>query len=206
MVLTVFAVVSGIAVMMSPPIAGAAAQAPVPPDYYVVGDLNGQNGWDGGIVSGNPVPFTNNNANSNVITTEDAMTGDQAWRYGGSYGSPGAGTPFTPDLGVSVGAPNATAFGSPEVPDGDRSVVSLAFTANAPGDGSAISIYEGSILRTDRTGAHVVLRNDTSMGNPPGTMSLSMSPLADDPDCFGVPTLIASVTPGDWHTLEMTTT
>ena len=35
---------------------------PVPPVTYALGDLNGQNGWDGGIVGGNPIPFSNNNA------------------------------------------------------------------------------------------------------------------------------------------------
>ena len=41
---------------------------PSPPVTYALGDLNGQNGWDGGIVGGNPIPFTNNNSDSNVVT------------------------------------------------------------------------------------------------------------------------------------------
>ncbi|HEX7408723.1 MAG TPA: hypothetical protein VF515_13865 [Candidatus Binatia bacterium] len=116
---------------------------------YSLGDLNLQNGWDGGIVSGSPVPFANNVAGSDVIVNTIAFSGTQSWQFGGSYNSPGAGTPFTPDV-ATVGAPNATTAGSPITPAGDQSVISFAFKAIAPGDGSGFSVYEGSSDRTAR--------------------------------------------------------
>ena len=64
---------------------------PSPPVTYALGDLNGQNGWDGGIVGGNPVPFTNNNPGSDVVVNTIAFSGTQSWRYSGSYNSPGPG-------------------------------------------------------------------------------------------------------------------
>jgi hypothetical protein len=110
---------------------------------YSLGDLNGQNGWDGGKVAGSPIPFANNNANSDVVTNTDAHSGTQSWRFSGSYSSPGAGTPFTPDV-ATVGAPNATTAGSPITPAGDQSVISFAFKAIAPGDGSQVNVYLGN--------------------------------------------------------------
>src|SRR2546421_11761402 len=122
---------------------------------YSLGDLSLQHGWDGGIAGQG---FTNNNANSDVVTNALAFTGTQSWRYSGSYNSPGSGTPFTPYV-ASVGAPNAaSAFGmglnSPSTPAGDQSVISFVFKAIAPGDGSRINVYEGNRNLADpsRTG------------------------------------------------------
>lgn len=148
---------------------------PSPPVTYALGDLNLQNGWDGGIVGGNPVPFTNNNPDSNVVTDTDKYSGTQSWRYGGSYGSPGAGTPFTPDV-ATVGALNATAAGSPFTPAGNKSVVSFAFKAVAPGDGSRINVYEGSFARDDRRGRASTSRTARPTGTPPGPSASSTSP------------------------------
>jgi hypothetical protein len=171
---------------------------------YSLGDLNLQNGWDGGIVGGNPVPFTNNNAGSNVIVNTVAFHGTQSWQLGGSYNSPGAGTPFTPDV-ATVGALNANLAGSPITPAGNKSVVSFAFKAAAPGDGSRINVYEGSYARDDRTGGSLYLRNDTANGNPVGTVSLYNFSSANDADCNTTQVNLGSVTAGAWHTVEMTT-
>jgi hypothetical protein len=54
-------------------------------------------------------------------------------------------------------------------------VVSFAFKAVAPGDGSRINVYEGSYARDDRTGASLYLENSTANGNPAGTVSSSTS-------------------------------
>ena len=178
---------------------------PSPPVTYTLGDLNGQNGWDGGIVGGNPVPFTNNNPDSNVVTAADAYSGTQSWRYSGSYNSPGAGTPFTPVV-ATVGALNATAAGSPITPAGNKSVVSFAFKAVAPGDGSRINVYEGSDARDDRTGASLYLENSTANGNPAGTVSLfNFTQMNNPPDCNSLQVNMWAVAAGTWHTVEMTT-
>jgi len=177
-------------------------------EAYNQGDLNGQNGWDGGIVGGMPVPFTNNNANSNVVTNADALTGTQSWRYSGSYGSPGAGTPFTRDV-ATVGAPNAaTAFGpssnSEITPAGDQSVVTFAFRAVAPGDGSRFNVYEGSYARDSRQGPNLNLETTAV-----GTVRLYFFELSSTDDCLNqdFPVVdIATVAAGSWHTVKMTTT
>ena len=178
--------------------------APSPPVTYAPGDLNGQNGWDGGIVGGNPVPFTNNNANSDVVTNADAYAGTQSWRYSGSYSSPGPGTPMSPDV-ATVGAPNAVAAeGSPITPAGDRSVISFAFKAIAPGDGSGISVYEGSSDRTHREGPNVYVETDTA-----GTVTIYAYRLSSTDSCANqdFPTVdLATVPSGTWHTVKMTTT
>jgi uncharacterized repeat protein (TIGR01451 family) len=172
---------------------------------YSLGDLNLQNGWDGGIVAGNPVPFTNNNAGSDIIVNSIAFSGTQSWQYGGSYGSPGAGTPFTPQV-ATVGALNATLAGSPITPAGNKSVVSFAFMAAVPGDGSRINVYEGSYARDDRTGASLYLENSSANGNPAGTVSLfNFSSANDAPDCNTSQVNLGWVTAGVWHTVEMTT-
>ena len=172
---------------------------------YTVGDLNGQNGWDGGIVGGNPVPFTNNNPGSNVVVNTIAFHGTQSWQLGGSYNSPGAGTPFTREV-ATVGAANATAAGSAITPVGNKSVVSFAFKVAVPGDGSRINVYEGSYARDDRTGGSLYLRNDTGNGNPVGTVSLyNFSSDNDAPDCNTSQVNLGWVTAGSWHTIEMTT-
>ena len=170
---------------------------------YTLGDLSLQNGWDGGAGGGG---FTNNNPNSNVVTNTDAHTGTQSWRYSGSYNSPGAGTPFTPNV-ATVGALNATAAGSPITPAGNKSVVSFAFKAVVPGDGSKINVYEGSNSRDDRTGASLYLGNNTDNGNPVGTISLyNFASANDSPDCNTPQVNLGNVSAGAWHTVEMTTT
>lgn len=177
---------------------------PSPPVTYIIGDLNGQNGWDGGLVGGFPVPFTNNNAGSDVIVNTIAFGGTQSWQYGGSYGSPGAGTPFTPVV-ATVGAPNATTYGSAITPAGDQSVISFAFKAAASGDSSGFSVYEGSYLRNDRTGPNLYIENDTANGNAVGTVSLYGYTYDCTTDTFPQVNL-AALSVAAWHTVEMTTT
>ena len=140
------------------------------------------------------------------MTDTDAYSGTQSWRYSGSYNSPGAGTPFTPQV-VTVGALNATAAGSPITPAGNKSVVSFAFKAVVPGDGSRINVYEGSYARDDRTGGSLYIENGTANGNPPGTVSLfNFSSTNDPPNCDTPQVNLGYVTDGTWHTVEMTST
>ncbi|MGH2408052.1 MAG: hypothetical protein ACRDF7_08255 [Candidatus Limnocylindrales bacterium] len=186
---------------------GAMAITPLPPVTYVLGDLSLQNGWDGGI-AGNA--FTNNNANSDVVSSADAFAGTQSWLYGGSYGSPGSGTPFTPNV-ARVGAPNATTvFGggmnSLTTPDGDKSVVTFALKAVAPGDGSQINVYEGNRDLADpaRTGANIYVTATSATDVTLWRYHLSSTDLCANQD-FPELTL-ATLAAGSWHTVKMTTT
>ncbi|HVQ40448.1 MAG TPA: thrombospondin type 3 repeat-containing protein, partial [Pyrinomonadaceae bacterium] len=153
--------------------------------------LDGQNGWNGGVPC---LTFLNNDAGDESVTITDAFSGSQSWRYGRGYGSPGCGTPFSPQLAGSVGRPSSGATG-------DIAVVKFAFKAVAPGDGSIQSLYLGAVGRDDRTGSTIVLRNE------PAGVRLTMSTFTPNPpacDAFGSVDL-ATVSAGVWHTVKMTT-
>jgi len=178
---TVRGLLSAALLLMS--VSGAQAQS------YTATSLDGQNGWDGGVPC---VTFTNNDPGDEAVTTADAKTGSQSWRYGRGYGSPGCGTPFSPQ-GASVGRPSSGATG-------DIAVVRFAFKAVTPGDGSIQSMYQGSIGRDDRTGSSIVLRN-----NPEGVL-LNMSTFITTPTCDNFQTVdLATVSANAWHTVKMTT-
>ena len=177
---------------------------------YSLGDLSLQNGWDSGI-AGNA--FTNNNAGTDVVenTVGVALTGTQYWRYGGSYGSPGSGTPSTPYV-ATVGAPNAaSAFGgglnSPVTPAGDQSVISFAFKAIAPGDGSQINVHLGNRdapANGNRTGPSIYITATSATDVTLHRFHLSSTDLCSNQD---FPDLtLATVAAGTWHTVKMTTT
>ncbi|TAK13700.1 MAG: class F sortase [Anaerolineae bacterium] len=112
---------------------------------FTLSSLSGQDGWDGGIVAGNPIGFA---GNVNIINT-DAHIGSQSWRYAGGSSSPGAGTAFSPAVS-SVGSPDQGGAG-------DRVIISFAFKAANPGDGSRINMHEGAVARDDRTGNNIYL-------------------------------------------------
>ncbi len=172
---------------------------------YMLGNLSLQNGWDAGIVGQG---FTNNLPNSDVVTDSDAFNGKQSWRYSGSYGSPGSGTPFTPYV-ATVGAPNAaSAFGaganSPVTPAGDESVISFAFRAVAPGDGSQINVYEGNrdVVDPNRTGPNLYITATSATDVTLHRFHFSSTDSCSNQD---FPDLtLATVAAGTWHTVKMT--
>jgi hypothetical protein len=155
---------------------------------YTPTSLDGQNGWNGGVPC---LIFVNNDAGDESVTIAEAFSGSQSWRYGRGYGSPGCGTPFSPQLAGSVGRPSSGATG-------DIAVVRFAFKAVSPGDGSVQSLYLGSVGRDDRTASHIVLRNE------PGGVLLTMSTF---PTCSSgfVTENVATVSASEWHTVKMTT-
>jgi hypothetical protein len=158
---------------------------------YTPTSLDGQNGWNGGVPC---VVFLNNDAGDESVTIADAHTGSQSWRYGRGYGSPGCGTPFSPQLAGSVGRPSSGATG-------DIAVVKFAFKAVSPGDGSIQSLYLGAVGRDDRTGSSIVLRNE------PAGVRLTMSTFNQNPPaCDDFQDVdLATVSAGVWHTVKMTT-
>lgn len=156
---------------------------------YAPISLDGQNGWNGGVPC---VVFVNNDAGDESVTTADAHTGTQSWRYSRGYGSPGCGTPFSPQT-ASVGRPSSGAAG-------DIAVVKFAFKAVSPADGSIQSIYLGAVLRDDRTGSHIVLRNEAA------GVRLTMSTFTSSPGCEDFQTEeLGTVSAAGWHTVKMTT-
>jgi Thrombospondin type 3 repeat len=158
---------------------------------YTPTSLDGQNGWNGGVPC---VTFVNNDAGDESVTTADAHIGSQSWRYGRGYGSPGCGTPFSPQLAGSVGRPSSGATG-------DTAIVKFAFKAVSPGDGSVQSLYLGAVARDDRTGSTIVLRNE------PAGVRLMMSTFNPNPPaCDDFQDVdLATVSAGAWHTVKMTT-
>jgi len=156
---------------------------------YAPTSLDGQNGWNGGVPC---VIFVNNDAGDESVTTADAHTGSQSWRYSRGYGSPGCGTPFSPQLAGSVGRPSSGA-------SGDIAVVRFAFKAVSPGDGSKQNIYLGSVSRDERTASNTYLEN-----TPSGVALYMFAPAPGNP-CDTVQNTIATVSAGNWHTVKMTT-
>jgi hypothetical protein len=162
---------------------------PYNPNGYVLGELDGQNGWDGG--AGQPL-FGGDDPGDDAVSIADHHSGTQSWEYRRGLNSPGAATPFTPVV-ASVGAPGNGAVG-------DRSIIKFAFKAVTPSDGSFISVYEGSVNRDDRTGANIYLD-----AIPGGMVELSMYKAIAGPDYYDL-VVIGQYPAGSWHEVEISTT
>lgn len=159
---------------------------------YSLGPLSGQNGWNGGIDSLNHVlAFNVNTAGAADVVNTEAHTGTQSWYFAEGSNTPGAGTPFSPYV-AKAGAPN-------EATDGDMVVISFAFKAAKPGDGSRIAINEGAAKRDDRTGSNIYLVADTA-----STVRLYMIP-ASQTDVIGTAVELGNFAADSWHVVEMTT-
>jgi uncharacterized repeat protein (TIGR02543 family) len=91
-------------------------------------------------------------------------------------------------------------------PAGNQSVISFAFKAVAPGDGSMINIYEGNrdLADPSRTGPNLYLEATSASVVTLSYYQLSSTDLCSNQDFPSVtlPTLAA----GTWHTIKMTTT
>lgn len=118
-----------------------------------------QGGWSGGAQGG----FTNNTSEpgsvyDEFITTDDAHSGSQCWWFARGYDSPGQGTPYTPELGVTCGQPSSGA-------DFNGFVASVWFKAVDPaGDGSRIAIVGGDPAGIDRSSNYVEVENVPGAG------------------------------------------
>ena len=160
-------------------------QAATYADSYGLGSLDGVNGWSGGAQPG----FENNNPGDEAVTNAAAKTGTQSWRFSTGYGSPGQGTPFSPQLSASAGLAGSGATA-------DTMSITFSFKpVGALGDGSRQSIYEGTVDGTDRTGSNIYLENtaagitlDTFTGA--GEVDQQLAVLGDT----------------NWHEVTMTTT
>ncbi|WP_425618157.1 NosD domain-containing protein [Anatilimnocola sp. NA78] len=162
---------------------------------YTLNPLDGQQGWSGGAQPN----FTNNDTGidngdgtfgDEKVTDLQSYSGTQSWRYSRGYGSPGQGTPFSPNLGATVGAPSFA--------DGDTATVRFAFKAVTAGDGTVDTIYEGTPAGTDRTGAQIGLENT------PAGVRLFASTYNPTTNAFDSVTL-GTFPAATWHTVEYTT-
>lgn len=160
---------------------------------YTLGLLDGQNGWNGGENHGVIQPFNVTSPGAADVVGDEAHTGLQSWHFArGEPKHPGVGTPFSPIV-TTAGAPNQDA-------SGDMLVISFAFKAAQPGDGSIISIYEGANNRDDRTGSNIYLESNSS-----DSVHLYMFPAAEDAPYYGDPVDLGQYSAADWHVVEMTT-
>ena len=157
------------------------------------GVLYGQDGWSGGAQA----TFTNDdydldNGNGTYgdekVTTADAHSGLQCWRYSRGYGSPGEGTPFSPALDVTTGAPGSGA-------DFDTMIATLWFKpVDSAGDGSSVNIYQGTPTGDDRTGFNIYIES-TATGINVGTYRWN-----GDYDWEDIAT---GLTLGAWHSIDI---
>jgi hypothetical protein len=155
---------------------------------YVLGPLDGQNGWNGGNPCGG---FVNSGPGDADVVNTVTHTGCQSWYYKKGYGSPGCGTPFSPVV-ASVGA---LQYGT----QGNQSVIKLSFKPAGPNDGSQITVYEGSVNRDDRTGANLYIQNVAG-----GLVRLYMYSYDATTDAF-IPHELGTYPATSWNTVEMIT-
>lgn len=145
-----------------------------------------QGGWSGGNVEG----FTNNSAGKEQIVNTEANTGSQSWHYARGYGSPGAGTPFTPGLSAAVS--NV----------GDVFSGTLSFKAHTPGDGSWLEVGGGNAAGNDRTDIFAYIRNDS------GNLNITVPQLADgaNPATATLANVATGLDSSAWHELTFSLT
>ncbi|MGA1589064.1 MAG: HYR domain-containing protein, partial [Ilumatobacteraceae bacterium] len=146
-----------------------------------------QENWSGG--SG--VYFTNDSTDNEEVTNLASFNGANSWYYRDVYGNPGAGSPFTPDLGLAE-ADLA----------GQTYVASLMFKAESTvGDGSIHRIYNGSEAGDDRTGFNLLITNA-----PDGDGGLKVQSYSYSGGSFPLIDLATNLDRNQWHSIEITVT
>lgn len=118
--------------------------------------------WSGGS-AGPAYPrtfFTNDSTDEETVTNAEAYSGTKSWYLKNVYGSPGAGSPFTPPLKTEWQSTDETDFYS-KIP-GSTYTASFWFRSEAAADdGSLIKVYNGTYNGSDRTGFNINIQNDT---------------------------------------------
>jgi hypothetical protein len=143
-----------------------------------------QGGWSGGALPG----FVNNNVGDEQIVNTQANTGSQSWHFARGYGSPGAGTPFTPSLSTAV------------TNVGDVFSGTLSFKAHTAGDGSGLSIDTGNLAGNDR--AEILAR----ISNGSGGLSVNTYNFSDGAGSFSIVPVATGLDTGAWHSLSFSLT
>lgn len=119
-----------------------------------------QKGWSGGAQK----YFQNDSTDNETITTVQKLSNPYSWYTGIlTYGNPGQGSPHTPKLKVETNSANANDFN--EKLYGSGLVYSLYFRAEATsGNGSMLTIYNGTYDGNDRTGLNVYMECNQATG------------------------------------------
>ena len=160
-----------------------AGAAPIYTGYLIGPTGPGQDGWSGGAQPG----LTNCNPGDEEVTTDAAHSGTQSWRYSRGYGSPGQGTPFSPPLSATAGAPS--------LGYADTMTATFWFKAVLPsGDGQVVNIYNGTPAGDDRTGINLYLEN-TAAGVSVGTWRWANNDYAWEE--------IATLSSTEWHRVDI---
>jgi hypothetical protein len=143
-----------------------------------------QGGWSGGQAVG----FTNNDAGDEQIVNTEAHSGAQSWHYARGYGSPGEGTPFSPNLSNAVTAV------------GDNFSGSLWFKAHTIGDGSSVAIETGNLVGDDR--AEIL----AYVTNAAGSLNVITYEWIDGAPSYSTVNVAPSLDPEAWHRLNFSLT
>lgn len=155
------------------------------PDFSS-GSIIGQQGWSAGAFANLLVdPNDSVTVTSESVTSSQAFSGTQSWRYdhgiSGSYQF-GAGTPFTPNLGYALS----------DV--GDQLYGSIYFKAVTIGDGSYIGLSTGNLAGDDRAEIIGYINNDA------GNLSFTLLTLNSARDDY-IDVVVADNLDSGWHLL-----
>lgn len=155
------------------------------------GSIMGQQGWSAGA-NGNTLlvdPNDNVTVTSEAITTDQAFSGTQSWRYdhgiSGGYQF-GGGTPYSPSLGANMGV-------------GYQFSGTIYFKAVSMGDGSYIALDTGNPAQDDRAEIIAYLNNDA------GNLNVSLlTPNATRDNFMDI--TVADHLDAGWHRLDYSVT
>ena len=143
-----------------------------------------QGGWSGGAQVG----FTNNDAGDEQIVNTEAHTGAQSWHFARGYGSPGQGTPYTPNLSSAVTAV------------GDNLSGSVWFKAHTAGDGSSFAIESGNLVGDDRAEILAYITNAA------GNLNVTTFDYPDNAANYSTVNVATNLGAADWHELAFSLT
>lgn len=119
--------------------------------YTVDETLYQQNGWDGGDWT--DTEWNKIDPDEAVVGTV-AHSGSNSWYFPGKSTTEGAGTPFSPRLDGSIGAPAHA--------DYNWSETTLWFKPkDAAGDDSGVNIYQAATDLSDRTGFNIYIESSS---------------------------------------------
>jgi len=154
---------------------------------FTLGSIIGQQGWSAGAAPGLLVdPNDGTTVTQEAVTNAAAYSGTQSWLYSHGISSGyqfSAGTPFSPNLGLSLSRVGDTMSGR------------LYFKAATLGDGSWLELDAGNPAGNDRSEIIGYLHNDA------GNLSFSLIGATTSPDGY-VDITVADHLDAGWHQLD----
>lgn len=158
---------------------------------FTPGSIMGQQGWSAGS-TGNTLlvdPSDHTTVTSEAVTTDQAFSGTQSWRYDHGITSTysfGPGTPFTPSLGASLDV-------------GYQFSGTIYFKAVSLGDGSYMELDTGNPAQNDRAEIIAYLNNNE------GDLNVTLATINSSHDAF-IEVTVGSNLDGGWHRLDYSVT